>query len=195
MIKFGNDIVTVGGDWLKYEEPEPPVEPTKLAEYLQQQITIYPNGYSNIFTNVSVTESNYAVVKVNYSQIQGALVIGLTAGSSDVTVDVATGSRQTINFTYADLTNFVAYDGTVSGNVITLSNTHFITRVIFDFNARKVHFYDINNALIASADFYSGMHYTPVSIKLLDPSTSNQTRCYVSGEIWQCGTMEQALSV
>lgn len=24
MIKFGNDIVTVGGDWLKYEEPVPP---------------------------------------------------------------------------------------------------------------------------------------------------------------------------
>lgn len=24
MIKFGNDVVTVGGDWLKYEEPVPP---------------------------------------------------------------------------------------------------------------------------------------------------------------------------
>lgn len=190
MIKFGNDIVTVGGDWLKII---PPAE--RLAEYPLQQITILANGNRQIFTDVPVTESDYAVVKVNYSEINGALVLSMTADTSDVTIDVATGSAQQIKFITSYLYNIVAYDGTVSGKVITLSNLHFINRIIFDFNARKVHFYDINNVIVASADMSKPSHWTPVSISLGNTSASNQTRCKVSGEIWQCYTMEQALSV
>lgn len=191
MIKFGNDIVTVGGDWLKYQEP-----PVKLAEYPLQQIRINPTQYVSIFTSVPATESNYAVIKVNCSEIHGALAMLLSANNSDVTIDLATGSAQQINFASANMHSIVAYDGTVSSKVITLSNWHIINRIILDFNERKVYFYDTNNVIVAQAGLWGGTsHYQPLSISMQDPDSSNQTICKVSGEIWQCYTMEQALSV
>ena len=192
MIKFGNDIVTVGGDWLKVIP-----KAVKIAEYPLQQITIPANyGYREIFSNVQITESNYAVLKVDCTEINGALLMALFASSTIVTIDVASGSRQQLNFTDANLRNLVAYDGTVSGKVITLSNWHIINRIIFDFVERKVHFYDTNNVIIADANMAGGTtRYTPLGIRLIDPDSSNQTICKVAGTIWQCFTMEQALSV
>ena len=194
MIKFGNDIVTVGGDWLKVIP-----KAVKIAEYPLQQITIPANnGYVDIFTNEQITESNYAVLKVDCTEINGALIMALYVNASIVTIDIATGSSQQLNFTNADtLRNLVAYDGTVSGKVITLSNWHIINRIIFDFNARKVHFYDTNNVIVADADMKvvgRGL-YRLLGIKLVDPDSSNQTICKVAGTIWQCFTMDQALSV
>jgi len=194
MIKFGNDIVTVGGDWLKIIPT-----PVKIAEYPLQQITIPKRvnqpTYQYVFPLTDVPVTDYAVLKVACTEMNGA--IRLSAGQNDgwVEIDYTSRDPQIIDCVNMWVNDLIAYDGTVSSKQITLSNWHIIDRIIFDFTNSKVYFYNRSTRIAEGTMTKSASRYTPWNAALLNVSTAYQATCNVSGEIWQCFTMEQALSV
>lgn len=196
MIKFGNDIVTVGGDWLKIIPP-----PIKIAEYPSQQITIPKRAssdidwhYQRIFNGVAVPTTDYAVLKVNCTEMQGSINLTAAQGSGWAEIDYTSRSPQLIDCVNMWVSNLIAYDGTVSAKQITLANFHIIDRIVCDFINYKVYFYSASTC-IAEGSLMSSKALTPWNVSLSNRSTQYPATCNVSGEIWQCFTMEQALSV
>ena len=80
MIKFGNDIVTFGGDWLKYVEPEPPTpvvdDELLISSDTVTTVALRSGGFGWYENNSPITYSGnnrYVVHKIALSNAYGII--------------------------------------------------------------------------------------------------------------------------
>lgn len=202
MIKFGNDIVTVGGDWLKMP-PEP--QPIRFVNYPTASLSIPATDVLILWDTIGYRNRNYryTTIRLNYSNVNGELrwydESSVNNGQSFLTVDIASPNARQISPKYRDKAAYF-YDahtnnGTVdSDNIITLSSVAFINRIVYDWDELKIYFYDINNNLIAYATVNDEFPFIGAGM-YWNPSSSNPCTLTGGAEGWYCHTLEQALSV
>ena len=210
MIKFGNDIVTVGGDWLKMP-PEPekflncPIAGERLSAHDAVSV-MSGSGLAESGYNYRNSNYRFTVIKLLYSNLNGELAwCSENSALTQLLIDITRASNKVIspygyrNYEDPYFTNAVAYVGTVNANgVIELTGTSFINRIVYDWVLSKIHFYDISNNLIASADLtveYPGatlFHYcNDEYFNLGSEVTTGSFGAYG----WHCSTLAQCLSL
>ena len=202
MIKFGNDIVTVGGDWLKMP-PEP--QPVRFVNYPTTSISLAKSDVLILWDAIGYRNRNYryTTIRLNYSNVNGELrwydESAVNNAQSFLTVDITSLNALQISPKYG---NKAAYfydahtnDGTVdSDNIITRSGHAFINRIVYDWNELKIYFYDTNNNLIAYATINDEFPFIGAGM-YWNPNSSNPCTFTGGAEGWCCHTLEQALSV
>ena len=210
MIKFGNDIVTVGGNWLKMPpEPEKWLDCPIVAAYLDAGDLIpVSSGPGMEGSTFRYRNSNYrfTVIKLLYSNLIGELTwCSNNTAATAFYVDIAKSGNKVITpYGYYEyptpyFTNAISYDGTVNANgVIERTGTSLINRIVYDWGLSKIHFYDIGNNLIASADLT--VEHPGVTLfhqchdEYWNPG-SNRTTGNLGAYGWHCSTLAQCLSL
>ena len=210
MIKFGNDIVTVGGDWLKMPpEPEKFLDCPVAAERLIANETVpVKSGSGAAASGYHYRNSNYrfTVIKLLYNNLNGELTWhSVNLALTELIVDVTRLGNNVIspygyrNYTTPYFTNAISYDGVVNAEgTIERTGTSLINRIIYDWALAKIHFYDLSNNLIATADLtvtYPGatlFHYCVD--EYWNPSSERTTGSF-GAYGWHCSTLAQCLSL
>lgn len=214
MIKFGNDIVTVGGDWLKMPpEPEKFLNVPIAADHLDAGSLIDVGNVGTARYNYRNSNYRFTLIKLLYTNLNGELTWfgnNIAPSPAQLTIDITRAGDKVISpygylhwsnpqYSTPYFTNAISYDGVVNAEgTIERTGTSLIDRIIYDWALSKIHFYDISNNLIASADLTMvsegsqlfqdcvGEYYNPGS----ERTTGN-----IGAYGWHCSTLAQCLSL